>query len=39
MRIGTSYSTDPNLPCGASSGVNNANRLGEFEDYRIRNYQ
>lgn len=35
MRIGTSYSTDPNLPCGASSGVNNANRLGEFEDYSI----
>jgi hypothetical protein len=35
MRIGTSYSTDPNLPCGASSGVNNANRLGEFEDYRL----
>jgi PKD repeat protein len=35
MRVGTSYSTDPNLPCGASSGVNNANRLGEFEDYRI----
>jgi hypothetical protein len=35
MRIGTSYSTDPNQPCGASSGVANANRLGEFEDYRI----
>ena len=35
MRIGTSYSTDPNMPCGAASGVNNANRLGEFEDYRI----
>ncbi|NUM31423.1 MAG: DUF5011 domain-containing protein [Bacteroidetes bacterium] len=35
MRIGTSYSTDPNLPCGASSGVNNANRLGEFEDYSL----
>ena len=35
MRIGTSYSTDPNLPCGASSGVNNANRIGEFEDYRV----
>ncbi|MFM9945144.1 MAG: immunoglobulin-like domain-containing protein, partial [Bacteroidia bacterium] len=35
MRIGTSYSTDPNLPCGASSGVTNANRLGEFEDYRL----
>ena len=35
MRIGTSYSSDPNMPCGASSGVTNANRLGEFEDYRI----
>lgn len=35
MRIGTSYSNDPNMPCGASSGVTNANRLGEFEDYRL----
>ncbi len=35
MRIGTSYSNDPNLPCGATSGVTNANRLGEFEDYRL----
>ncbi len=35
MRIGTSYSSDPNMPCGASSGVTDANRLGEFEDYRI----
>jgi PKD repeat protein len=35
MRIGTSYSNDPNEPCGASSGVNNANRIGEFEDYRL----
>ena len=35
MRIGTSYSTDPNMPCGASSGIANANRVGEFEDYRI----
>ena len=35
LRVGTSYSSDPNLPCGASSGVTNANRLGEFEDYRI----
>jgi len=35
MRIGTSYSNDPNMPCGASSGVNNANRIGEFEDYRL----
>jgi PKD repeat protein len=36
MRIGTSYSTDPNEPCGALSGVNNANRIGEFEDYVIQ---
>jgi len=35
MRVGTSYSTDPNEPCGAGSGKPNANRLGEFEDYRI----
>ena len=35
MRIGTSYSTDPNNPCGASSGITNSNRIGEFEDYRI----
>ena len=35
MRIGTSYSTDPNKPCGAASGINNANRIGEFEDYRV----
>jgi len=35
MRIGTSYSTDPNKPCGASSGVTNANRIGEFEDYKV----
>jgi len=35
MRVGTSYASDPNLPCGASSGINNANRLGEFEDYSI----
>jgi PKD repeat protein len=35
MRIGTSYSTDPNKPCGASSGIANANRIGEFEDYRV----
>ncbi|MCB9245267.1 MAG: DUF5011 domain-containing protein [Flavobacteriales bacterium] len=36
MRIGTSYNNDPNEPCGANSGVNNANRIGEFEDYAIR---
>jgi len=35
MRVATSYANDPNVPCGASSGINNANRLGEFEDYRI----
>ena len=35
MRIGTSYNTDPNEPCGASSGVKNANRIGEFEDYAL----
>ena len=35
MRIGTSYSNDPNMPCGASSGITNANRIGEFEDYRV----
>ncbi|MFY0645173.1 MAG: DUF5011 domain-containing protein, partial [Bacteroidia bacterium] len=36
MRVGVSYGTDPNEPCGASSGVPNANRIGEFEDYAIR---
>jgi hypothetical protein len=35
MRIGVSYKNDPNEPCGASSGVKNANRIGEFEDYPI----
>jgi hypothetical protein len=35
MRIGVSYKSDPNEPCGASSGVKNANRIGEFEDYPI----
>ncbi|MBI1307521.1 MAG: DUF5011 domain-containing protein [Bacteroidetes bacterium] len=35
MRIGTSYNADPNMPCGASSGVKNANRIGEFEDYTL----
>ena len=35
MRVGTSYSTDPNYPCGASSGITNANRIGEFEDYTL----
>jgi hypothetical protein len=36
MRVGTSYGTDPNEPCGANSGVPNANRIGEFEDYSLR---
>jgi hypothetical protein len=35
MRVGVSYSTDVNHPCGASSGINNANRIGEFEDYTV----
>jgi PKD repeat protein len=35
LRIGTSYNNDPNMPCGASSGVKNANRIGEFEDYTL----
>jgi PKD repeat protein len=35
MRVGVSYSTDPNVPCGASSGTTNANRIGEFEDYTM----
>ncbi|CAI8366025.1 MAG: Pesticidal crystal protein Cry22Aa [Bacteroidetes bacterium MED-G17] len=34
MRIGTSYNTDPNKPCGANSNAK-ANRIGEFEDYAI----
>ena len=36
MRVGVSYGTDPNEPCGATSGVANANRIGEFEDYAVR---
>lgn len=36
VRIGVSYKTDPNEPCGSLSGVNNANRIGEFEDYTVR---
>ena len=35
MRVANSYNIDPNEPCGANSGVNNANRIGEFEDYAI----
>ena len=36
MRVGVSYDLDPNEPCGAISGVKNANRIGEFEDYAIK---
>ncbi|MEZ4844654.1 MAG: DUF5011 domain-containing protein [Bacteroidia bacterium] len=35
MRVGISYNNDPNMSCGANSGVSNANRIGEFEDYPI----
>ena len=35
MRVGISYNNDPNMPCGASSGVAGANRIGEFEDYAL----
>ena len=35
LRLGVSYGTDPNHPCGAS-GAPNANRIGEFEDYSVR---
>jgi len=35
MRVGISYNNDPNMPCGASSGVSGANRSGEFEDYAL----
>jgi PKD repeat protein len=35
LRIGVSYDTDPNEPCGANSNPA-ANRIGEFEDYTIR---
>jgi len=35
MRIGSSYDKDPNVPCGAGSGIANANRIGEFEDYAL----
>jgi PKD repeat protein len=36
MRIGVSYKNDANESCGAGSGVKNANRIGEFEDYALR---
>ena len=36
MRVGVSYNLDPNEPCGAISGVKDANRIGEFEDYAIK---
>ena len=35
LRVGVSYDTDPNEPCGASQNAA-ANRVGEFEDYAIR---
>ncbi len=35
MRVGVSYGTDLNMPCGANSHPM-ANRIGEFEDYAIR---
>ena len=35
LRLGVSYGTDPNHPCGAA-GAPNANRIGEFEDYSVR---
>ncbi len=35
MRVGVSYNTDDNEPCGASSNPN-VNRIGEFEDYSIQ---
>ena len=35
LRVGVSYDTDPNEPCGASQNPA-ANRVGEFEDYAIR---
>jgi PKD repeat protein len=35
MRIGVSYGTDLNAPCGANSNPA-ANRIGEFEDYAVR---
>lgn len=35
MRVGVSYGTDLNEPCGANSNAA-ANRIGEFEDYSVR---
>jgi PKD repeat protein len=35
MRVGVSYDSDDNEPCGASSNPN-VNRIGEFEDYSIK---
>ena len=35
MRVGVSYNSDDNEPCGASSDPN-VNRIGEFEDYSIQ---
>ena len=35
MRVGVSYNSDDNEPCGASTNVM-VNRIGEFEDYSIQ---
>ena len=35
MRVGVSYGSDDNLPCGATTSAS-ANRIGEFEDYAIQ---
>jgi len=35
MRVGVSYGSDDNLPCGAATS-SKANRIGEFEDYAIQ---
>ena len=35
MRVGVSYGSDLNMPCGANSHPM-ANRIGEFEDYALR---
>ena len=35
MKVGVSYYSDDNEPCGASTNAS-ANRIGEFEDYAIQ---
>ena len=35
MRVGVSYDSDDNEPCGASTNAS-VNRIGEFEDYAIQ---